>query len=173
MSHAECGKGWSGRCAAAKSKKCQCSCGGENHGKARPVFTVTVDAELLDTIVQGCILIPRTVEQFEYEGAFGKRALTHLTIAGKVIIATERDDNPGMSITNAAENLWEKVRERFGADIIAIERYPERGPRNGRLKESLSLVTMVNGTATWTPLSREALVDLINGPIAPLSQAVA
>lgn len=32
---AECGKGWSGRCAAAKSKKCRCRCGGENHGTAR------------------------------------------------------------------------------------------------------------------------------------------
>jgi hypothetical protein len=32
---AECGKGWSRRCAAAKSKKCRCRCGGENHGAAR------------------------------------------------------------------------------------------------------------------------------------------
>lgn len=28
----ECGKGWSNRCAAAKSKACRCKCGGANHG---------------------------------------------------------------------------------------------------------------------------------------------
>ena len=32
---AECGKGWSKRCAAAKGTKCTCRCGGENHGTKR------------------------------------------------------------------------------------------------------------------------------------------
>lgn len=31
----ECGKGWTGRCSAAKSKRCKCRCGGVNHGAAR------------------------------------------------------------------------------------------------------------------------------------------
>lgn len=31
----ECGKGWTGRCSAAKSKKCRCRCGGVNHGSTR------------------------------------------------------------------------------------------------------------------------------------------
>lgn len=31
--HAECGKGWSARCANSKGKKCRCRCGGSNHGK--------------------------------------------------------------------------------------------------------------------------------------------
>jgi hypothetical protein len=35
---AECGKGWNGRCSAAKSKKCRCRCGGVNHGATRQKF---------------------------------------------------------------------------------------------------------------------------------------
>lgn len=31
----ECGKGWTGRCSAAKSKRCKCRCGGANHGATR------------------------------------------------------------------------------------------------------------------------------------------
>lgn len=31
--HAECGKGWSARCANARSRTCRCKCGGANHGK--------------------------------------------------------------------------------------------------------------------------------------------
>jgi len=30
-----CGKGWLGRCAMAKGKKCRCRCKGKNHGKGR------------------------------------------------------------------------------------------------------------------------------------------
>lgn len=29
----QCSKGWADRCAHSKSKKCQCGCGGMNHGK--------------------------------------------------------------------------------------------------------------------------------------------
>jgi hypothetical protein len=29
----QCGKGWSGRCAASVGKKCRCRCGGSNHGR--------------------------------------------------------------------------------------------------------------------------------------------
>lgn len=35
---AECGKGWTNRCAAAKGKKCRCRCGGANHGATRQKF---------------------------------------------------------------------------------------------------------------------------------------
>lgn len=35
---AECGKGWTGRCSAAKGKKCRCKCGGTNHGATRQKF---------------------------------------------------------------------------------------------------------------------------------------
>jgi hypothetical protein len=30
---AQCGKGWSGRCAASTGKRCTCQCGGANHGR--------------------------------------------------------------------------------------------------------------------------------------------
>lgn len=35
---AECGKGWTGRCSAAKGEKCRCRCGGANHGATRQKF---------------------------------------------------------------------------------------------------------------------------------------
>lgn len=31
-----CSRGWTGRCARAKGKKCRCACGGQNHGTDRP-----------------------------------------------------------------------------------------------------------------------------------------
>jgi len=30
----QCGKGWANRCAHSRGKKCQCRCGGRNHGAA-------------------------------------------------------------------------------------------------------------------------------------------
>ncbi len=32
---AECSRGWADRCAGAKSHRCTCSCGGQNHGAKR------------------------------------------------------------------------------------------------------------------------------------------
>lgn len=34
MGEAKCSKGWGARCAAARSKRCRCACGGANHGGA-------------------------------------------------------------------------------------------------------------------------------------------
>lgn len=34
MGDANCSKGWGARCAAARSKRCRCACGGANHGGA-------------------------------------------------------------------------------------------------------------------------------------------
>lgn len=120
--------------------------------------------ELLSLVVEQTIrplaFAPRVIERFAYEGLHGRKGETHLTICGKIVIATERDDNPGASITNAAESLWAKVREQFGADIIAVEHYPVRG----EIKEDWDLVTIVDGSAHWSPLSRETLATLIANP---------
>jgi hypothetical protein len=174
---AQCGKGWSGRCARAKSTKCRCKCGGENHGTARPLQEggkpVTEIDEILALVVEATIrplsFTPRIIERYDYVGLHTRRATTHLTICGKVIIATERDDNPGASITNAAENLWAKVREQFGDDIIAIEHYPKRGG----IAEDWDLVRIEDGEAAWSPLTREGVADLIAGRDPAPVQAVA
>jgi len=167
----QCGKGWTERCAHAKSRKCTCRCGGEHHGKARPIEEGGEPRTEITEVLQmaDSSLVPRVIERFDYVGYFDKRATTHLTICGKVVIATERDDNPGASITNAAENLWAKVRERFGDDIIAIEHYPKRGG----FAEDWDVVTIVNGEAKWSSLTREAVADLIAGRLLPLVVEVA
>jgi hypothetical protein len=173
---AQCGKGWTERCAHAKSKKCSCRCGGENHGTARPAEEGgqphpeinEVLALVVESTIRPLAFNTQVIERFDFEGLHGRRATTHLTICGKVVIATEREDNPGASITNAAENLWAKVRGLFGDDIVAIEHYPANRYGGGRpirdgLKEEWDRVTIVDGTAEWSPLSREELADLIAG----------
>lgn len=174
---AECGKGWTDRCARAKSRKCSCRCGGDNHGKARPVEEggkpVTEIDEVLSLVVEQTIrplaFAPRIIERYGFgDWPRMRRSETHLTICGKVVIATERDDNPGASITNAAENLWSKVREQFGADIIAVEHYPVRG----EIKEDWDLVTVVDGSAHWSHLSRETLATLIANPATELDDDI-
>jgi hypothetical protein len=172
---AECGKGWTERCAHAKSAKCTCRCGGENHGKARPVIEGGKERADVSEVLQlaDLAIAPRVIERFDYTGFFGKRATTHLTVCGKVVIATERDDNPGASITNAAESLWAKVREQFGDDIIAIEHYPERGTHFDPIKESWDIVETHTGSAKWVRASREVVADLIAGRLVPALVAVA
>lgn len=187
---AECGKGWTERCAHAKSKKCTCRCGGANHGKAIQKLDERGKhfpeiGEVLDLVVETTIrplaFVPRVIERFDFEGLHGRRAETHLSICGRVAIATELEDNPGASITNAAENLWAKVREQFGNDIVTIEHYRAGRYSDGRhqlgdlgagnlqrgLKEEWDLVTIVDGTAQWMPVSREIVADLIAGRPIP------
>ena len=165
---AECGKGWSGRCAAAKSKKCACRCGGVNHGTDRPIPETSeptgVLQDLLNTIdmLNGGQLPRRFVNGFCFKGYFGKRSVTDLAVCGRVVIATERNDNPGTSITNAAEALSAAIRERFGDDVIVVEHYPLRGDMRDPIRESISRVTMnERGIAEWKPLTRTMLARLI------------
>src|SRR5687768_13913378 len=119
---AECGKGWTGRCSAAKGKKCRCKCGGANHGTKRPAEeggrpTVAL-AELLNVVNPG---ETKLVRSFPYPGYFGKTGRCDLAVCGKVIIAVERADNPSASITNCAESLNAELRKEFGEDIIHVE----------------------------------------------------
>jgi len=69
-----------------------------------------------------------------------------------VVIATELEDNPGTSITNAAElvasQVWEQLLPHAREGFVWIERYPARRDRSGRIApdsaldgESLDLVT--------------------------------
>lgn len=159
---AQCGKGWTNRCAAAQSKKCQCSCGGANHGKARPIEQHPAVApndvkEFLSVLDSAPSW---RVRPFDFTDNLGRRAQTSLAICGKVVIATELNDNPGASITNAAEQLWAQVREELGDEIIAIEHYPNsRG-----FPEDWDLVTIVDGEAQWSSLSRATVAKLIADP---------
>ena len=90
-------------------------------------------------------------------------ALTH-----PVVVATERESNPGASITNAAEQLAMAVIERFALlepqEVIWVERY-----RPGRPDESLSRIFFSwqdrkASSVSWQPLSNDELRDLILEP---------
>lgn len=80
----------------------------------------------------------------------GLRLLTAPT-GDNVVIATELPDNPGMSITNAAEEVAAAVCRDFGLEperLVWIEHYPERltGDNYGHRTEPASFDAV---TFTW------------------------
>jgi hypothetical protein len=85
---------------------------------------------------------PLSFGRFEYRGFHGFPSLCELELIpladGRLVaIATERSDNPGTSVTNAAELLASQVCDQFRIDpdpLVWIEHYgygtslfPERG----------------------------------------------
>jgi len=85
------------------------------------------------------------IERFEYRGFLGCKCFCDLEIVRLIdrrtlVIATEREDNPGTSITNVAEHLASNVCVRFGIEpekLIWIEHYgypdPLQRPRTYEL----------------------------------------
>jgi len=72
------------------------------------------------------------------------------TAAGLVVLVTEIGDNPGMSITNNAENIWRQIRQQWSYALV-VEHYDRRSYPGGRnLPESFDLVDMVGGRVRWT-----------------------
>jgi hypothetical protein len=73
-------------------------------------------------------------DRFRFRGLHGCRSACHLRLyrsASKAVaIATEPEDNPGTSVTNACEQLAQQVCEHFAIDpetLTWVEHYPERG----------------------------------------------
>ena len=64
-----------------------------------------------------------------------------------VIIVTELEDNPGMSITNAWPDLANIICEKFALPLSDkftwIEHYPKRGSKHGSIPESWDQVYLV------------------------------
>jgi hypothetical protein len=95
-----------------------------------------------------------------------------------VVIATEVEDNPGMSITNAVAALATEVARRFAIPLDGltwIEHYPERIVEGGRLRipEMLDQVSFMPGPAEcarpeWRHLQKAEVEAMIGQPIAPL-----
>lgn len=110
---------------------------------------------------------------FTYPGLFDRPVVTDLVIirggAVPVVIATERADNPGASITNTIERLAAALsREKGwlpGRDFALVEHYPPRGgDRAGsidHLPRSIDRVEFdtVMPTGTW-----KVTGALVNGP---------
>lgn len=82
------------------------------------------------------------IKGYRYKGFWGCECRCDIEANGNVVIATERDDNEGTSITNAAEALAAIVAEDFGIDkenLVWIEHYPARG-QGEMFAESFDLV---------------------------------
>jgi hypothetical protein len=88
-----------------------------------------------------------------------------------VVIATELPDNPGASITNAAEILATDMRRWFvvpGGGLLWIEHYQDRAMIGGRPQQKQSFDRVFfrwNGQQyddpDWKPFSREQVETLI------------
>ncbi len=87
------------------------------------------------------------LERFEFAGLRNCRSWCGLAViwlhdARTVVVATEREDNPGTSVTNAAELLATAVVKTFCLDpdkLVWVEHYAP-GRLHGR-REDLDLVT--------------------------------
>ncbi len=133
---------------------------------------------------------------FDYKGFFGHLARCYIRIwTGRgqlpVVLATELPDNPGTSITNAAELVAAQVWQQLLPDVPEaregfdwIERYPARPGRHAPLHramdgETLDLVTFALGEKRdgvqqlamdrsahpWQRISRADVERMIGGPL--------
>jgi hypothetical protein len=118
---------------------------------------------------------------FLYRGFHGCLSYCWLRIytapGQSVVLATEMHENPGTSITNAAERLAMEVTRTFGLALDAltwIEHYPERQGRNRHpgLPESFEQVTFTRtaqslGSPEWRRLSQAQVEAMLGQPLAP------
>lgn len=91
----------------------------------------------------------RKIDRFEFRGFHGCRCICDLEIIQivnrrTVVIAIEREDNPGTSVTNLAEHLASYVCDSFGIDpehLVWIEYYGYPDQVNPRRPRDYDLVT--------------------------------
>ena len=116
------------------------------------------------------------LDRFEFPGLRGCRSWCRLTVVelrdGRtVVVASEREDNPGTSVTNAAEQLATAVVMTFCLDpdkLVWVEHYPAEGPHAKR--EDWDLVTfkiirtkrefLTFTDPDWRPMRRADWQDL-------------
>lgn len=106
----------------------------------------------LDTYGEPIPFTFRRVDAFRYPGLFNRPVITDLLIlespqlAAPLVIATERSDNPGASITNTIEQLAAAVAEREGwqrlNQFLLFEHYPPGRHDDPTIERSLALVTL-------------------------------
>jgi len=153
------------RCYNAKEPHCECICGGRNHGvglqkaieQAREQAELEREAESM-----------KTTEVIHRYKPFGSgiearcRLQVHRHEGQTVAIVTELPDNPGMSVTNAAEWLLPALAQQYGLpdDTVWIEHYE-------RLHEpdTYDLVTLKGRSPSWRRLALEQVERLIGAEV--------
>lgn len=103
--------------------------------------------------------------QFFYKSPAGADSRCDILVNGNTVVATELNDNPGMSITNAAADLAMMVCRTFAIDpneLVWIEHYPVRE----KIEETFDIVTFtvneygkVSGPQ-WRRLKENEIKDL-------------
>lgn len=91
---------------------------------------------------------------FVYICVNGHETVRHLrlwrtTTRGRVAVVTERDSDEGMSITNAAEQVWAAVQRKYGDPeriIPVIEHYPGQ---SGEVDTFDAVTLGLHGRAQW------------------------
>lgn len=127
-----------------------------------------------------------TYTRYEFTGYHGSKAHCRLRIYGgdpdrpSVVIATEAEDNPGTSITNAAESLATRVCQDFRLDpdtVLWVEHYRDRAFFGGRpqFQERFDLVSFDRSPdgsfrhPGWRPLARASVERLIGQAVTESS----
>jgi hypothetical protein len=96
----------------------------------------------------------------------GRTAVVGIRVKGNVVIATELPENPGASVTNAAERYASAICEEYGIppkDLVWIEHYP---PEMDGMPESFDRVEFEGqeegriGPPKWSRLSPNQVARL-------------
>lgn len=114
--------------------------------------SVTRDRPTLSGMADPMSRLVADEHQFVYpDPVSGGIATRHLrlwrtTTDGLVAVITERPEDEGASITNAAESAHASVQHTYAADgpVTVVEHYPD--PAGGRFDE---IVLDENGTVSW------------------------
>jgi len=116
---------------------------------------------------------------FDYVGYHGCHSRCDLRVftdeTAYLVIATERDDNPGTSVTNMAEHLaWAVWRYlECPAAFTWIEHYRDRALFGGRpqFKETFDIVTFKRDargrffSPDWRPVTKSEIERLVGCPV--------
>lgn len=86
-----------------------------------------------------------------------------------VAVVTELAENPGASITNAAESIWRALARRLDTSNFAlVEHYGPESYADGPEGETFDLVTVREGVPNWFHLPafsvEEAVLEAREGP---------
>lgn len=114
-----------------------------------------------------------------YRGPLGQPSECHVQVyeragALPVVIATEMDDNPGASITNAAgeaaTHVWRTLLPHAREGVRWIEHYPAREGSDLRREDFDEVTFRLVGPfelarPRWTPSSRAAVEALVGAPV--------
>lgn len=121
--------------------------------------------------------------EFQFTDPNGHQVVRHLHVwrvqlTGIVAVVTERYDDQGMSITNAAEQLVDAVRRLYprNPDLVVVEHYPDDPgfpTAHGSMGERFAQIHYRPGErVTWTSIDRLLMLTSLGLDRYPARQTV-